>query len=125
MAVTRILHGTMFVIAPLDPDPPVVELLALVLTAVTLAKKLFHAAIVAEGYVYVDSMLPDPTQIPSWPGIASTASAVLSPPTTETVPLTFETSPVRLLPRMNSRRSVNACGKRKRHVGIGYQTEWD
>lgn len=53
--------------------------------------------------MYVDCVVPEPTKMPSCPGIASTASALLSPPTTLTVPLELVTSPVWLFPRMNSR----------------------
>ena len=46
---------------PVCALPPAVPLApALVLTAVTLARKLFHAAIVADGKVYVDCVVPEP-----------------------------------------------------------------
>ena len=74
--------------------------------AVAVAMYASHAAIVADGYVYVPVVEMLPIQMPSCPRIASTASAASSPPVT--VPPT--TSPVSLFPRMNSRRMVNACG---------------
>lgn len=43
------------------PDKPAPVPLGVSLCAVTVAKKLFHAAIVALGYVYVDCVVPDPT----------------------------------------------------------------
>lgn len=75
---------------------------------VILEKKLFHDAIVALGYVYVDCVEAEPTYIPSWPGWIVCASVAFSPPITTGVPLALVTRPVWLLPRMNSRRRTKA-----------------
>ena len=41
-------------------EPLLLLVLVLVLTDVTFAKKLFHEAIVADGKVYVDCVVPEP-----------------------------------------------------------------
>lgn len=84
---------------------------------VTVAMKLFHAAMVALGYVYVDCVAPEPTKMPSWPGRSVFASVAFSPPTTPSVPLVFVTNPVWLLPKTNSRRKTNAC-RRSEHACV-------
>lgn len=72
------------------------------------AMKLFHAAILADGYTYVLCVVPDPTYIWSCPGRTVSANVAFSPPKMVGAPLEFVTRPVVFEPNTNSRRKTNA-----------------
>ena len=74
------------------------------------ARNASHDAIVADGATNVDVNEPDPNRIADSPGRISPmrSEEAPSPPTTLTVPEESVTSPVLLLPRMNSRKKTKA-----------------